>query len=53
MGQRQAGQCQEIRRALVFKEGMVTYRIQGDRRLKGEDGWVDNDAGTKGPIAAK
>lgn len=39
--------------ALVFKEGMVTYRIQGDRRLKGEDGWVDNDAGTKGPIAAK
>jgi hypothetical protein len=27
--------------------------IQGDRRLKGEDGWVDNDAGTKGPIAAK
>lgn len=39
--------------ALVFKEGMVIYRIQGDRRLKGEDGWVDNDAGTKGPIAAK
>lgn len=39
--------------ALVFKEGMVTYTIQGDRRLKGEDGWVDNDAGTKGPIAAK
>ncbi|MGY3864285.1 hypothetical protein [Aeromonas bivalvium] len=39
--------------ALVFKDGMVTYRIQGDRRLKGEDGWVDNDAGTKGPIAAK
>ena len=39
--------------ALVFKEGMVIYRIQGDRRLKGEDGWVDNDAGTKGPITAK
>ncbi len=39
--------------ALVFKEGMVIYTIQGDRRLKGEDGWVDNDAGTKGPIAAK
>lgn len=39
--------------ALVFKEGMVIYRIQGDRRLKGKDGWVDNDAGTKGPIAAK
>ena len=39
--------------ALVFKEGMVIYRIQGDRRLKGEDGWVDNDAGTKGPITSK
>ncbi|MDT8954060.1 hypothetical protein [Aeromonas caviae] len=39
--------------ALVFKEGMVIYTIQGDRRLKGEDGWVDNDAGTKGSIAAK
>ncbi|MNF42489.1 hypothetical protein D3C76_386380 [compost metagenome] len=39
--------------ALVFKEGMVIYTIQGDRRIKGEDGWVDNDAGTKGPIAAK
>lgn len=39
--------------ALVFEEGMVTYRIQGDRRLKGEDGWVDKDAGTKGPIAAR
>ena len=39
--------------ALVFQEGMVIYTIQ-DRRLKGrEDGWVDNDAGTKGPIAAK
>lgn len=39
--------------ALVFKDGMVTYTIQGDRRLQGEDVWVDNDAGTKGPIAAK
>ncbi|MFM5556756.1 hypothetical protein [Aeromonas rivipollensis] len=39
--------------ALVFKDGMVIYTIQGDRRIKGEDGWVDNDAGTKGPIAAK
>ena len=29
MGQRQAGQYQEIRRALVFKEGMVIYTIQG------------------------
>ncbi|MGL5525504.1 MAG: hypothetical protein ACRDCY_17270 [Aeromonas veronii] len=28
--------------ALVFKDGMVIYTIQGDRRIKGEDGWVDN-----------
>lgn len=39
--------------AMVFEEGIVTYRIQGDRRLKGEDGWVDKDAGTKGPITAR
>ncbi|MCF5719783.1 hypothetical protein K3H30_19045 [Aeromonas veronii] len=39
--------------ALVFKDGMVIYTIQGDRRIKGEDGWVDNDAGTKGPINVK
>lgn len=39
--------------ALVFEEGMVIYTIQGDRRLKGEDGWVDKNAGTKGPIAAR
>ncbi|MFV3353412.1 hypothetical protein [Aeromonas veronii] len=39
--------------ALVFKDGMVIYTIQGDRRIKGEDGWIDNDAGTKGPINAK
>ncbi|MCX9134444.1 hypothetical protein OKS68_18415 [Aeromonas veronii] len=39
--------------ALVFKDGMVIYTIQGDRRIKGEDGWVDSDAGTKGPINAK
>ena len=39
--------------ALVFKDGMILYTIQGDRRIKGEDGWVDNDAGTKGPINAK
>jgi hypothetical protein len=36
--------------ALVFKSGMITYTIQGDRRLKGEDTWRDNDAGTTGPI---
>ncbi|MBP1039233.1 hypothetical protein J8631_27185 [Serratia fonticola] len=39
--------------ALVFKDGMIIYTIQGDRRIKGEDVWVDNDAGTKGPIDAK
>jgi hypothetical protein len=36
--------------ALVFRDGKITYTIQGDRRLKGEDVWVDADAGTKGPI---
>ncbi|WP_447870877.1 hypothetical protein [Serratia fonticola] len=39
--------------ALVFSNGHVTYTIQGDRRLKGEDVWVDNDAGSKGVINAK
>lgn len=36
--------------ALVFTSGTITYTIQGDRRLKGEDTWSDRDAGTKGPI---
>ncbi|MBM4199982.1 MAG: hypothetical protein FJ189_01685 [Gammaproteobacteria bacterium] len=36
--------------ALVFRTGKITYTIQGDRRLKGEDYWMDSDAGTKGPI---
>lgn len=36
--------------ALVFRDGTITYTIQGDRRLKGEDVWVDSDAGTKGPV---
>lgn len=39
--------------ALVFKDGFITYTIQGDRRLKDEDNWVDSDAGTKGPIVAE
>jgi hypothetical protein len=39
--------------ALVFSNGHVTYTIQGDRRLKGEDVWVDNEAGSKGVINAK
>ncbi|MDC6169921.1 hypothetical protein [Paucibacter sp. XJ19-41] len=37
---------------LVFKSGTITFRIQGDRRLKGEDSWTDSDAGTKGLIQA-
>ncbi len=39
--------------ALVFRDGKITYTIQGDRRLKGEDAWADFDAGTKGPIVAE
>jgi len=35
---------------LVFRDGFITYTIQGDRRLKNEDYWVDSDAGSKGPI---
>ncbi len=38
---------------LVFKQGFITYTIQGDRRLKGEDYWYDSDAKTKGPINTK
>jgi len=36
--------------ALVFRSGKITFTIQGDRRLKGEDRWTDSDAGTKGLI---
>ncbi|OQW68478.1 MAG: hypothetical protein BVN35_19750 [Proteobacteria bacterium ST_bin11] len=39
--------------ALVFHEGLITYTIQGDRRLKDEDSWTDSDAGTKGPIVTE
>lgn len=39
--------------ALVFRDGKMTYTIQGDRRLKGEDVWSDADAGTKGHIVAE
>jgi hypothetical protein len=39
--------------ALVFKSGRITFTIQGDRRLKGEDYWSDSDAGTKGTIVAE
>jgi len=38
---------------LTFKTGTITYRIQGDRRLKGEDTWTDSDAGTKGQIVSE
>jgi hypothetical protein len=39
--------------ALVFRDGKITYPIQGDRRLKGEDSWFDSDAGTRGPIVTE
>lgn len=35
---------------LQFRQGKVTFTIQGDRRLQNEDYWTDSDAGTKGPI---
>ena len=35
---------------LQFHQGKLTFTIQGDRRLTGEDYWTDSDAGTKGPI---
>jgi hypothetical protein len=36
--------------ALVFHQGVITYTIQGDRRLKDEDVWHSSDAGTSGKI---
>lgn len=39
--------------ALVFRQGQVTYTIQGDRRIQGEDTWFDHDAGTRGQILAE
>ena len=38
---------------LVFQAGTITYRIQGDRRLQGEDIWNDFGANTQGPIVAQ
>ncbi|MVV47729.1 hypothetical protein EJA72_05625 [Pseudomonas sp. PB120] len=35
---------------LQFRQGKMTFTIQGDRRLQNEDFWTDSDAGTKGPI---
>lgn len=39
--------------ALVFKDKFITYTIQGDRRLTGEDTWYDADAQTRGPITGE
>lgn len=39
--------------ALVFKDKFITYTIQGDRRLTGEDTWYDADAQTRGPITVE
>jgi hypothetical protein len=39
--------------ALVFKDKFITYTIQGDLRLKGEDTWYDSDAKSRGPIRAE
>ena len=39
--------------ALVFRDGTITYTIQGDRRIEDEDAWVDSDAGTSGAIIAQ
>lgn len=39
--------------ALIFRDGTITYTIQGDRRLKGEDVWIDADAGTRGLISGQ
>jgi len=36
--------------ALVFKDGNITFTIQGNSRIKDEDYWIDSDAGTKGLI---
>lgn len=38
---------------LAFRQGTISYFIQGDRQLKGEDYWSDADAKTKGPINAR
>lgn len=38
---------------LQFKKGTVIYTIQGDRRIKSEDIWMDTDAGTQGEILSK
>ena len=39
--------------ALLFKRGALSFVIQGDRRLTGEDVWSDGGAGSKGRILAR
>jgi hypothetical protein len=36
--------------ALLFHDGKLTFTIQGDRRIKDEDYWINSDTGTKGFI---
>jgi hypothetical protein len=38
---------------LLFRDGTITFTIQGDRRLQDQDYWTDSDAGTRGPIIVK
>lgn len=38
---------------LLFKDGTMTFMIQGDRRLQGEDTWTDSKAGTSGTIVVE
>lgn len=35
---------------LQFRQGKLTFTLQGDRRLTNEDYWTDSGAGTRGPI---
>ncbi len=38
---------------LLFQRGALSFVIQGDRRLTGEDTWSDSGAGSKGRIIAR
>lgn len=39
--------------AIKFKDGMVEFTIYPDASSNKESMWIDNDAGSKGPITAK
>ena len=39
--------------ALVFRQGTVTYTLQADRSVQGQDTWSDADAGTTGQVLAE